>query len=163
MKNFWNNPLGLEQEIVDRAKETTTIKTFNFTDVKKTSSGGGTKKPWSIDNLSATYSYSETVNTDPIIRENKINESSLAIDYNYSRRASYWQPLKGTGIKLLDEFNINLLPNSFRFTSRFDRLTNTRTFRLPDTPLFTFDNKRFLWDRKYNLSWQIYPKKCYQV
>ena len=147
-----------EADIEERAKETTTINAFNFTNVKKTSSGGGSKKPWSVDNFSVSYAYSETVKTDPIIKENKVVETSLGMDYRYSAKAKYWEPFKGIksdALKFISGFNFNFIPNSFSFNTTVDRYRGNRTFRLPDVPVFTFDDKRFKWDRQYNLKWDF--------
>lgn len=149
---------GEDRTIVEaRSQETTTIKSFNFTNVKKTSSGKSTK-PWSPGNFSASYAYTETLNTDPIIEEDRITEHTGGLDYNYSRKSSYIKPLKfikGNTFKILSELNFNPLPSSFTFNTRLNRKKSTRSFRLPDSPRFTFDDRRFVWDRNYGLNWDL--------
>lgn len=143
------------EDVKDRSKETTTIKTFNFTNVKKDGQGG---KPWSISNFSASYSYTETTKTDPIIKEDKTQEYSATIDYTYNNKLKPIQPFKGVkskALRIIKEFNFSLLPKSFTFSTNMNRLVNTRTFRLPQTPVFQFDDRRFLWDRNYGLNWDF--------
>ncbi|MDF1698696.1 MAG: cell surface protein SprA [Saprospiraceae bacterium] len=143
------------QEVKDRSKESTTIKTFNFTNVKKDGKGG---KPWSISNFSASYSYTETNKTDPIIKEDKTKEYAATLDYTYSNKSKPIQPfkkIKSKALRIIKEFNFNLLPKSFSFSTNMNRLTNTRVFRLPQTPVFQFDDRRFLWDRNYGLNWDF--------
>lgn len=145
-------------EVVDRARETTTINAFNFTNVKKSSTGDGSPKPWSPENFSVSYAFSETVKTDPIIKENKVTETSTSLDYRYSTKGLKWEPFKGIktdALKLISGFNFNFLPNSFSFNTSVDRYKGVRTFRLPDVPVFTFDDKRFKWERQYNLKWDF--------
>lgn len=145
-------------DVKDRSKESTTIKTFNFTNVKKEGSGG---KPWSISNFSASYSYTETTKTDPIIKEDVTKEYGASLDYRYTNKAKPIRPFKGIkskSLRIIKEFNFNLLPKSFTFSTNMNRLTNTRLFRLPDgegEPKFQFDDRRFLWERNYGLNWDF--------
>jgi len=144
------------EDIGDRSRETTTIKTYNFTNVKKTSKGS--PKPWSPSNVSVSYSYTETTSTDPIIKEDKTVDHNTQLDYNYSRKASYLQPfkkLKPKYLKIIKEINFNPLPNSFTFGTNINRTTNSRLYRLPSTPEFQFDDKRYLWNRDYGLNWDL--------
>lgn len=143
------------EDVKDRSKETTTIKTFNFTNVKKQGSGS---KPWSISNFSASYSYTETKMTDPIIEEDNTKEYSATLDYSYSNKVKPIQPFKGVknkALRIIKEINFNLIPKSFTFSTNMNRLTNTRRFRLPEQPVFQFDDRRFLWDRNYGLNWDF--------
>lgn len=145
-------------EVEDRALETTTVKALNFTNVKKTPTGGSPPKPWSIENVSVTYAYSETVNTDPIIRENKMTETNMGLDYNYNSQPKYWEPFKNVkvgALRLLKEFNFNFKPNSVSFSADVKRFRGNRTFRFPDEPVFTFDNNRFMFDRRYRVKWDF--------
>ncbi len=146
---------SLVLDVKERSKETSTVKTFNFTNVKKDGKGG---KPWSISNFSASYAYTETVKTDAIIKEDKTQEYTTTLDYNYSNKAKGIQPfkkIKNKNLKLIKEINFNLLPKSFTFSTNINRLVNSRTFRLPDSPVFQFDDRRFLWDRNYGLNWDF--------
>ena len=145
-----------KDSIRSRAIEETTIKTFNVTNVKVQS--GGTGKPWSPSNLSASYAFTETKKSDPILKEDKTVSQTLGLDYVYSRKTSYIEPLKfikAKSLKILSEFNFSVLPNNFSFTSRMINLNNSRTFRLPSSPVFIFDDKRFNWERNYVLDWDL--------
>lgn len=146
-------------DVEARSQETSTIKTLNFTNVKKSKSKDKkTSYPWDISNLSASYAYTQTKITDPIIEEDKITEHTGGIDYNYSRKGGHIKPfsfIKNKNLKLISEFNFNLLPNSFTFGTTLNRKKSTRTYRLPDTPIFTFDDQRFIWERRYGLNWDL--------
>ncbi len=138
------------------AREEVTIKTFNVTNVK--TQAGGTGKPWSPSNLAVSYAFTENTKSDPIIKEDKTTQRSLGLDYIYSRKTTYIEPLKFIKVKalrILSEFNFSLLPNNFSFTSRMINQDNSRTFRLPQTPVFIFDDKRFRWERNYVLDWDF--------
>lgn len=146
------------QKVKDRSKETTTIKTYNFTNVKKEGKGG---KPWSPSNFSASYAYTETVKTDAIIEEDNTKEYTTTLNYNYANKEKPIQPFKKLDnkyLRIVREFNFNLLPKSFTFSTNVNRVVNFRQFRLPDEegdPTFRFDDRRFLWDRNYGLNWDF--------
>ncbi len=148
----------------ERSIEEETIKTFNFTNVRKErSSGGGkgkasTPKPWDISNLSASYAQTQTERKDFLIKEDISKDQRLKLDYNYSNRVKMLKPfkkLKGKWLKIIKEINIGLLPNSMYVTNELRRFKNTRTFREPDVPVFTFDDQRFTWDRGYGFKWDL--------
>ena len=174
--------------ISERNQTVNTIKTFNFTNVRKerakpraprSSSRPGRNKaanagddrftekevkkpkkpmPWDIENLTASYSFTEIDYRDPIIEEDKITTQSLGIDYAYSRRGKYIEPfkkIKSKNLKLLKEFNFNPIPTSFSFNSTIDRYSSSRTFRLPTSPVFNFNDRRFDWQRRYDLNWNL--------
>ncbi len=143
--------------IVDRSRETSTIKSINFTNVKTNVS---TKKslPWSPNNFSGTYAYTQTVNTDPIIKEDVITETQTQLEYNYSTKGATVQPfkfIKSKSLKFLSSFNFNLLPNRFGFNTQLNRYQSHRTFREPDSPVFRFDDQRYRWERNYTLDWNL--------
>ena len=149
-------PDNEKQGVRDRARETTTVTSYNFTNVKKEGGKGG--KLWSVENLSATYAFTKTLKTDPIIKEDVTTERKVAVEYGYTNKPKYIQPLKSIkakSLKLISEFNFNLLPTSLGFNTNIDRYENFRTFRLPQTPVFRFDDKRFKWERNYTLDWDF--------
>lgn len=141
----------------NRAKETSTIKSFNFTNVKKEGGGKG-NKPWNLENVSGSYSYTQTLKTDPIISEELTTEKKTGLDYGFSTRPKYIQPfkfIKPKALKIISEFNFNLIPTSLGFNTNLERYSSYRTFRLPVQPIFRFDDQRYKWDRNYTLDWDF--------
>jgi len=181
------------QEVRNRANDVTTIKTINFTNVRKErstpsnkadkppkgSSKGNSKDdstvdlgdkkdkekkqrkpmPWDISNFSLSYSYTETDHRDEILEVNNLKNYRLGIDYNYSIRSKGIYPFKKLinkkSLKVIKEINFNPVPSNFGFSSDINRIINTRRFRLPDDPIFEFDDRRFDWERRYNLQWDL--------
>jgi cell surface protein SprA len=145
----------------NRALDVTTIKTINFTNVKKErTQGKGNKKPmpWDISNVSVSYSYSQIKHRDPIIENDELNDYRGTLDYNYTRKATYIQPfkkLKPKGLKFIKELNFNPLPNSFTFNTIVKRMIGVTKYRLPETPIFEFEDRRFDWDRRYGFQWDL--------
>ena len=159
-----------ELDINDRNKERTTIRSINFTNVRKNRGGGGANrgkdksskpkgpKPWDIENVSATYAYSETTRSDFLIQEDKSQDYKVGLYYDFSTRPKYIQPfkkIKSKYLKLISEFNFNLIPQSFSFGSEINRFKSTRLYREPDTPEFVFNDQRFNWTRDYDLKWDF--------
>jgi len=138
------------------AREEITIKTFNLTNIK--TQAGGSGKPWSPANLALSYAYTENIKSDPVIKEDKAVNRTIGLDYVYSRKSTFIEPfkfIKSSALKLISEFNFSILPNNFSFTSRMINQDNSRTYRLPTTPVFIFDDKRFRWERNYVLDWDL--------
>ncbi len=145
-----------------QAIDFTSIKSFNFTNVRKerTNPGQRKPKPWDIANFSVTYAQSETRRHDPIIENDQTDEYRGAIDYSYSAKPLYIQPLKNVAkesklIKWLTEFNFNPIPNSFSANSSLSRIKTERSYRFAEPEFRTWYTKRFLWDRSYDLNWDF--------
>ncbi len=151
------------------AQDVTTIKSFNFTNVRKertassNSSGEPSKpKPWDIENFSVSYGYTETNRRDPIIEFDEQKRYTGGLDYGFSRNVKYIEPFKkliknDKYLKLLSEFNFNPLPNSFNFSTVLDRRFDRTRYRFTglEDKFNTFFNKRFTWDRNYGLQWDF--------
>jgi len=150
--------------IKEQAQDATTIKSLSFNNVRKERTGGGDAKPmpWNVENFTVSYAYSETENTDPIIESDNITTHRATLDYVYSRPVNYIEPFKkligdNKYLQLLGGFNFNPLPNTFSFSTEMDRYFAETRYRFTGgDPLFsTFYNKRFTWDRNYNVQWDI--------
>jgi cell surface protein SprA len=146
----------VKDSIIQQAREEVTIKTFNVTNVR--TQAGGTGKPWSPSNLAVSYAFTDNTKSDPIIKQDKAVTRSFGLDYTYARQSKYIEPLKFikvNALKILSDFNFSILPSNFTFTSKLINQNNSRIFRLPSTPVFIFDDKRFRWERNYVLDWDL--------
>lgn len=145
------------------AQYVTSIKSYNFTNVRKERTNQARKPmPWDVSNFSFTYAFDETQRRDPIIENDVITRRRGAIDYSYSRTVKYIEPFKKAikndkYLKLIKDINFNPLPNSFGFSTDLDRRFNSTKYRFAgDNPLYnTFYNKQFLWNRNYDLKWDL--------
>lgn len=147
-------------DVRDRGSDVTTIKTFNFTNVKMEKGGGsqGSPKPWSPSNISLNYGYTQTKHKNAIIKEEAIDDYRGGIDYNYSRKVGYIEPFKGVqskALRLIKEINFNPLPNSFTFSTTLRRFKSRKEYRVPADPDYVFDDRRFDWNRRYGLQWDF--------
>jgi cell surface protein SprA len=152
-----------KETVLQQAITKNTIKSINFTNVRKERGNSqSTPKPWDIENLSATYAFTQNTFSDPIIENEDKKLYRGGLEYNYSKPSKYVKPFKSLikkdkYFKLLTEFNFNPLPSNINVTTNIDRQFNVTKYRFAgDDPQFnTFYNKRFTWDRNYNLQWDF--------
>jgi cell surface protein SprA len=146
-----------------QAQFVTTIKSYNFTNVRKERTNPEKKPmPWDIANFSLTYAFDETARRDPIVENDVLTRKRGAIDYTYSKQVRYIEPFRNLiksdkYLRLFKELNFNPIPNSFSFSTDLDRRFNTTKYRFSgENPLYnTYFNKQFLWNRDYDLQWDI--------
>lgn len=147
--------------IREQAQDITKITTYNFTNVGvNPTNKQGNPKPWDISNFSVSYSFTKTEHSDPFVEAQEQNQYTGALDYSYSRSVNYIEPFKGINskyLRLLKELNFNLLPNSFSFTTVLDRTFETTRYRFDEAAdrFTTYFNKRFIWNRTYDLQWDL--------
>lgn len=147
-------------DIRDRSAKTTTIKTINFTNVRKDRSQSSDKKPkpWDIENVTVSYGHTRTEYKDEIVKSEISDDYTGGLDYNYTRTGKPIQPFKKIKSKHLDiikEFNFNLFPNSFSFSSQLNRFKSVKEYRIPTDIDYVFNDQRFDWDRRYALKWDF--------
>jgi len=147
--------------IRDVTQESTTIKSFNFTNVRKERTGNASKpKPWDVENFSVSYGYTEQERKDPLLEFDRQERHTGGLDYSFSRQVNYVEPFKGINSKfleLLSQFNFNPLPNTFNFSTQLDREINQTRYRFTglEDKFNTFFNKQFRWDRNYTMQWDL--------
>lgn len=154
---------GSERDsIKDVAQTVKTIKSYNFTNVRKERTRSDKPPmPWDISNFSVTYAFDETSQHDPIVESDVLTRRRGALDYNYTRPVTYIEPLKkvikSKHLKFLANMNLNPLPNSFAFSTDLDRRFNKTKYRFAgENELYnTYYNKQFLWNRTYDVQWDV--------
>jgi cell surface protein SprA len=159
-------PADIRDSVRTQAQDVTSIRSINFTNVRKVSKDGGPgdkPMPWDIENFSVTYAQTTTERRDPIIESDKVERRQGALDYSYQKPATYIEPVKLIikkdieFLRLLTDFNFNPVPNTFNFSTLMDRQLATTKYRFTggDPQYTTFYNKRWTWDRTYNLNWDL--------
>jgi cell surface protein SprA len=147
------------------ALTTTTIRGYNFTNVRKDRTNAKTAPmPWDIENVSLTYAYNQTQKTDPTIQVNVLDQYRGSIDYSYSVQKPLevkpfkWLPEAKGWTALVRDLNFNLLPNTFTFSNQMNRQVGEIRYRasaVGENELPSWFDKRFTWDRSYNLQWNL--------
>ncbi len=158
-------PAEMRDSLREQAITASRVRNISFDNVRKEATGGGKKKlmPWSISNFSVSYQNTLDRYSDPILQAETKELNRGQLDYNYTIPGSMSiTPFKkliknDKNLKFLSDFNFNPLPNSVSFNTDLRRQYNTSRYRFTpqNDSLSVFYNKRFGWDRKYNLNWDL--------
>ncbi len=159
---------GEKRDTIKQNAETVqVIKGYSFNNVRKDRTGDNTSKPmpWDIENFSVSYAFTELERHDPLVASDAKQNYKGSLDYTYSREPLYVSPFKNViknekvlkYTKLFSEFNFNPIPNTFGFNTILDRQRNITQYRFSgEDPAFnTFYQRRFGWDRNYNMQWDL--------
>jgi len=157
-------PQNLRDSIREQAIDIRTIKTVNFTNVKRNNTNGKKPKLWSIENVDVSYSYYKEEQHNPLIENNAITRHRAGLGYNYTSTPKYIEPLKksikskSAWYNIIKDFNFNPAPSLLGFRADVNRQFGAYRPRnvggaklgLPET----YD-KYFTFDRIYNLRWDL--------
>ena len=157
-------PSNQKDSIRNDAQDITTIKTLNFTNVKKIKTDGKRPKIWSVTNFDLNYSYIQTQQHNPLIENYEIRRTRGAIGYNYAPQPRYLEPFKrlikskSKWFQLIKDLNFNYVPSQLSFRADvFRQFGATRPrnvgggpFKIPET----YD-KYFTFDRYYIVQWNL--------
>ena len=153
-----------KDSIRNDAVDLTTIRTVNFTNVKKINTNGKKQKPWSIENFDLSYSYTRQEHHNPLIESDELVTHHGGLGYNYSSTPKYIEPFKriiksnSPWFKLVKDFNFSYMPSILSF--RADAKRQFGAFRPrnvggPKNVLPETYNKYFTFDRYYTLRWDF--------
>mgnify|MGYP000576629399 CR=1 FL=1 len=150
------------ETIKNDAQDVTVVRGFNFTNVRKERKGSKKPWPWSIENFSVTYAFNQQRKRNPFIINDQQNQYKGALDYQYATGLKPFEPFKKIGggkyLKFIKDFNFNPIPNTYGFNTNMERLVGVTTWRFIDSDdpsRDTYYNRRFTWDRNYDLGWDI--------
>lgn len=159
-----NTFIGAErQDYLRQVQDFTSIRSLNFTNVRKQRSGNGKVRPWDISNFNVTYAYSEILKQNPIIEYDIIRRTRGGLAYQYSTQTKYIEPFKKLiparvkWLAIIRDINFNPIPNRFSFRTDLHRQYGETVLRdlYGDALLDTTHNKFFTWDRFYDMRWDI--------
>jgi cell surface protein SprA len=157
-------PASKRDSIRQQAVDATTIKSFNFTNVRKNNTTGKKLKLWSIENFDLTYSYTSTEHHSPIAEEDELLVYKGGLGYNYVGTARYWEPLKkrikskSKWLNIVKDINLNPVPSILTFRADVNRQFGAYRSRNIDGPKGVLPetyNKFFTFDRLYVLRWDL--------
>ena len=113
-------PASQRDSIKKEAVDATTIKSFNFTNVRRIILREKKLKLWSIENFDLTYSYTRTHHNPIALKDELINYKG-GLGYNYVGMPKYWEPFKKIiksrwlWYSLFRDFNVNPVPSVMTF------------------------------------------------
>ena len=160
------NDAAERDSIRNLAQDVTTIRGFNFTNVRKERGKKNKSKftlPWAIENFSFSYAYNQQRRRTPFLINDELNQYKGTINYTYSPGLKPITPFKklikskSNHLKIFKELNFSPIPNSFGVSTNLERISGVTTYRFAgeDPELNTYWNRRFTWDRNYDLSWDL--------
>lgn len=151
------------------AQDFTSIKSFNFTNVRKNKTNNKPARIWDISNLDFSYSYFRQEKHNPLIENDEVVRQRGGIGYNYNTQPKYIEPFKKIikskthWFDLVRDFNFNLKPSLLSFRADINRqfgATRPREVQIPGVPPSPYQipetyDKYFTFDRLYNLRWDF--------
>jgi len=157
-------PASQKDSIKQDAVEVKTIKTLNFTNVKRNNTSGKKQQIWSVENVDLNYTYYEENMRSPLIESNDVVRHRAGLGYNYSATPKFWEPMKklikskSQWLSLVKDVNINPVPSLLGFRADMQRQFGAfrpRNVGGPKGSLPETYDKFFTFDRVYNLRWDL--------
>ena len=164
---FNNDQIKAEKE---RAVDYTRQRGINFMNVSKQRSKTKTKiRPWDIENLSLSYSFTEQRKHDINTAWNIKRAQNALLNYNYQSqlkaiepfKKSSWALFKSPWLTLVKDINLKPLPDQFNFSTSVVRsYIESHTRDITDPPgaidyTRTQYNKTFNVLRNYSTKWSL--------
>lgn len=158
-------PKSQRDSIRKNAIDFTSTKTISFTNVHKNRTNNKKPKPWDIENLDLSYSYTKTEAHNPLIEYNNVTKQRAGLGYNFSPQPKFIEPFKKIFKKskthwfdLIKDFNFNPIPSQVSFRADVfrqfgvikPRSVGQDKYVIPET-----FNKYFTFDRNYILRWSL--------
>ncbi len=160
-----SSPRSQRDSIRKTAVDFVSVKTLNFTNVRKLKTNGKKPKIYDVENLDVSYSFIQTLAHSPLIEKNEVTRHRGALGYNFAPEPKYLTPFKKmlskSKTKWLDvirDFNFNYIPSQLSFRADLSRQfgairprsVGTSKYAIPET----YD-KYFTFQRDYILRWNF--------
>lgn len=158
------------QAEVDSVKQISTDYTkrtsFNIMNVKKMRTGTS-KKPriYDVENWDFTYQYSQQFHRDIDVEYDDKRTYKGAVGYTFTKKPKNYKPFsknkflrKHKSLRIIRDFNFNLLPKQIGFRTNIDRLYNENLMRKKSTSIIIINPtyvKTFSWQRNYDLRYDF--------
>ncbi|MBT4340040.1 MAG: cell surface protein SprA [Bacteroidetes bacterium] len=148
-----------ETDSILNATETYITRTsLNFMNVQKLRQGGAKKsRIYDIENFLLTYAYNDIFKRDINTEYDYLENHQFILNYNYNFKEKNITPFKKLSkskhLKLITDFNLGLLPQSFMFKAQMDRRFGEVLYRSTEnvqTILKPIYQKNFVMNRTYD-------------
>jgi cell surface protein SprA len=146
------------------AQDYTQTKSFNISNMRIAPSKIKPGGIINISNLSLNFAYNETFQHNVNIEQYLFKEYRGGLAYGYNINPLYIEPFKkikflsSSWLALIRDFNLNLVPNQFTFSTELYRMYTERQNRniaYPEAKLPFYYSKDFRWMRSYSLTWNL--------
>lgn len=146
------------------SRDVTTQTNFNVTNLRKNRVGA--KKPhfWDVENLNASYAYTNQEQASPDMEYNRQKSHRGGIGYSYTTAAKPWTPFakkkwaSSPYMLLFKDFNLYYLPKSFSFNTEMYRQIHTQKMRNKSSGLILLKEttaKSWDWSRNYDFRYDL--------
>lgn len=159
-----NDPQEREN-IKQRAIDYTKIKSINFIGVRKDRAPEQKQRIYDPENLTLSYSYTQTDHHDYEVEEMFDQQVQTAVNYNYNFQNKPVEPFKNTAFmkkssywKLLQDFNFNYLPSSITFNTAILRQYNRQQFRQVEVQGIGLDplyRRNYMFNYNYGFNYNL--------
>ena len=119
--------------------------------------------PWDPANFTFNFSFNKQSKSDPTTEYEYTNDYRGSFAYNYSPMIKGLKPFgwiksKNKNLKFFKEWEINYLPNTISFMTNMSRYYYEQQTRSEADVMFQLPvsvSKNFLWDRQFQLTWNL--------
>lgn len=151
-----------QKELRQRSQSYVRRRSINFTNVRKDRTGNQKPRFYDVENLNATFSYSDRNAYDFSTAFDNKRQFRLALGYNFNNQPKNYKPFATSKflrssdyLALIRDFNFSLLPRNISFRSEIDRMYNEQQFKNVSDG-FDFEQpvlytKTFNWTRTYDI------------
>ncbi len=144
------------------AIERNTVQNFSLSGVKFDVKSK-TPMPWDPANFTFNFSFNKQSKVDPTTLYENTNDYRGSLQYNYNPLPKAFKPFsfitsKNKNLKFFKDWELQYLPNSISFQTNMSRYYYEQQTRSETDVMFQLPvsvSKNFLWDRQFNLSWNI--------
>ena len=158
-------PSNQKDSIRNAAIDFTSVKTINFTNVRKIKTNGKKPKIYDIENVDVSYSYIKTQSHNPLIEYNDVTRHRGALGYNFAPTPRYITPFarlfkkkKTHWFDAVKDFNFNYIPSQLTFRADLQRqfgVIKPRSIGIDKYPTQETYDKYFIFQRDYILRWNF--------
>lgn len=145
-------------------RDVTSQTNFNVTNLKKNRVGN--KKPhfWDVENLNASYAYTNQEQSTPDMEYNSQKTHRGGIGYAYTTNSKPWEPFAKKSwaaskyLVFVKDFNLYYMPKSFSFNTEMYRQIQEQKMRNKSSGLIIIRPtvaKNWDWSRNYDFRWDI--------
>lgn len=145
------------------AIEHTTVQNFSISGLKFDVQSEN-PKPWDPANFTFNFSFNKQSKVDPTTEYENTNDYRGSLQYSYSPLVKGLKPFnslikgKNRNLKFIKDWEINYLPTSISFLTTMSRYYYEQQTRSETDVMFQLPvsvSKNFLWDRQFNLTWNL--------
>lgn len=153
-----------KDSILNVVEDYTVRKSLNLSNIRKVKTTPNAKSHiWDIENLSATYIYTQYEHHDFITEKAFQKTYVVGLNYIYNNQPKFYSPfqklIKNNMLKLFQDINFSILPSRLNFSINLNRFYSENTLRNNDPenyiPIPTTFNKNFLINRVYGIGWNL--------